>query len=178
MSTNLVFSNGGFLEKTPSLIVTCRGTSIDHCIHEIGNVLYPKDPNVKINNTMFKGVLFVYTVLPPDRAYGITAHREYGFVENIIPIYCTLTYPLEERDIAECLSRLPLPSRIKLKVRVRGLRGVSEKIFNLAMATLKSMNIEHDTRAKTCLYFEGFYNVVYVGVGDCQSVFKAYVKSR
>lgn len=169
---------GKFLDKTPRLIVTCRSTSIDHCVHEVGNIIYPKDPRVEIREAVFKGVLFVYTSLPPDKAYAATAHREYGFIENIIPVYCALSHPVKEMDLAECLSKLPIPSRIKLKVRVRGLRGVSRELFNSIIFALNSMSIKHDANAKTCLFFEGFYHMIYVGLGDCQSVYKACFKSR
>jgi hypothetical protein len=166
------------LEKTPKLIVTCRSTSVEYCEHEIGNVIYPRDPGVEVRESPFKGVLFIYTTLTPDKAYAVSSHREYGFVENIIPIYCALSYPLRVEDLAACFSKLPLPRRIKLKVRIRGLRGFSEELFSLAVKMLKSMNIDHDSKANTCLYFEGFNNVIYVGLGDCQSVFKASIKSR
>ncbi|MEM4718391.1 MAG: hypothetical protein QXE81_06540 [Desulfurococcaceae archaeon] len=161
--------------NAPRLIITCRGTSIDLCEHEIGNVLFPRDPDVKIERTSYQSVLLVYTHLDVDKAYAFCAHREYGFVENIIPIHCTLTYPFEEEGLSKCLSSLNIPKNIKLRVRARGIRGVSSSIYHLAIEKLRSIGISHNSSSKTCLYIELINTTIYVGAGSCHSVFKAII---
>lgn len=160
---------------TPKLIITCRGTSIDLCEHEIGNVLFPRDPDVRIQRTNYQGVLLVYTLLSVDKAYATSAHREYGFVENIIPIQCALNYPFEEEKLVNCLNSLNLPKVVKLRVRSRGVRGVSSNIYNFVIEKLRSMGITHSSISKICLYIELIEKTIYIGAGSCQSVFKATI---
>lgn len=162
----------------PKLIVTCSSSNVDLCIHEICNVIYPRDPGVRAEESGFRGVIFVYTVLDASRVYTVVSHREYGFVENIIPVYCTLRMPLSDSELLDCINRLNLPSRVKVKVRSRGVRGISLDLFEKITHVLKKHRRKHDPLSNTCLYVEVFREIIYVGSSDCQSVFKASTKIR
>lgn len=166
------------MNSSPKLIVTCRSSSVEFCEQEIGNVIFPRDHDVRIERTKYAGVLFVHTTLTPEKVYAIASHREYGFVENIIPIHCVLEYPPEAVKLKECLGRIVKSNKVKLKVRSRGVRGVSKDLFKKVVEYLNDMNISHDSRIKTCLYVEILDNKTYIGVGSCRSVFKVDIKIR
>ena len=161
------------VNQAPKLIVTCRTGHVELCMHEIGNVLYVKDPGLKITESGFQDVLFVYTNLAPEKAYAVVAHREYGFVEGIIPVNCVLKVPLVNVDIEKCLESLKPLGVVKLKVRSRGVREASSKLFRLFAELLKKHGSNHSASSRICLYVEVFPENVYIGLGSCQPVFKA-----
>lgn len=163
------------MREAPKLLVTCRSTSIEMCEHEIGDVIYPRDPSVRVERSKYSGLLLVYTYLSPEKAYAITSHREYGFVENIIPVNCVLEYPASSSVIRECLERIVKTRVVKVKVRSRGVRGISRELFKLVMGLLSGMGVVHDTRSRTCLYVEVVESSLYIGVGSCHPVFKASI---
>lgn len=166
------------MNAEPKLIVTCRTGNVELCEHEIGNVIFLRDPGVKIERTKYSGVLFVHTTLDSARAYAVASHREYGFVENIVPVHCVLEYPPEETALQECLKRIVKSHVVKLKVKSRGVRNVSKGLFITLTKLLNSMGVAHKPESKECLYVEVFENRVYVGIGSCHPVFKASIRSR
>jgi Predicted RNA-binding protein, contains THUMP domain len=163
---------GGFLSEEPKLIVTCRTSSEELCMHEVGNVLYPKDPSVRVVYSGFPGVVFVYTSLSVERAFKALAFREYGFVENIIPINCTTATPPTISDLRSCIASLTLPTAVKVRVKARGVRGLSSRLFTMVVELLKEMGSQHDSSLGTCLFVEVFTTKTYIGVAPCQPVFK------
>lgn len=163
------------MTKPPSLIVTCRTSNIKQCIHEIGNVIFPQDPSILIQESSFKGVLLLYTSISPEKAYVIASNREYGYVENIIPVYCVLKNPISESELKECLSRIVKYPYVKLKVRSRGVRCVSKDVFKTTMKVLSWLNVRHDPGINICLYIEIFAGETYIGLGKCRPVYKASI---
>gem|GEM_PF-663809 len=162
--------------QPPVLIVTCRTSSVVLCEHEIGNVLFIRDPNVRIEKTAFTGVLLVYSNLDVNTAYRVASFREYGFVESIIPIHCTLILPLDPLSLRECLAKITNPdTRIKLKVRARGVRKTSSEIYRLVVNILRELGVTVESSSSTCLFVEVIKSNVYVGVGSCKPVFKASI---
>lgn len=162
----------------PKLIVTCRSSNVKLCEQEIGNVIFARDPHVRIERTKYMGVLLVYTTLSPEKAYAAASYREYGFVENIIPINCVLEYPPEVVKLEECLKRIIKSDKVKLKVRSRGVRGVSKDLFKKVAEYLNTMKVFRDPRVNACLYIEVLNNKTYIGVGNCRSVFKVSTRIR
>lgn len=162
----------------PKLIITCSSSSVDSCVHEVGNVIFLKDPNVRIEKTDFKGVLFVYTDIDTNRAYTLVSHREYGFVENIIPINCIIEYPPLESELRSCISQITKTKVVKLKVRARGARGISVELFKKVVSIMRALGVNHDPRSRDCLYIEVFKNKIYIGLGDCFPIFKASIMNR
>ena len=157
----------------PVLLVTCRSSS-DLCEHEVGNVLFIKDPCVRVEKTRFPGVLLVYSVLDVNTAYRATTFREYGFVELIVPIHCTSTLPVTRPFLEECLSRLLREGgEVKVKVRARGVRGVSSEVYKLVLQVLRERGITTSSKSPLCLFLEIIESAVYLGVGSCKPVFKA-----
>ncbi|MEM4601913.1 MAG: RNA-binding protein [Desulfurococcaceae archaeon] len=164
------------MRESPDLIVTCRTSSVELCKQEVGNVIFRRDQRVKIEETPFRGVLFIYTSLGPDRAYAVSSRREYGFVESIIPVHCALKSPPPVNELAECLEKVVKLSEIKLRVKSRGLRGVSTDIFKSVSEVISRLGGRHSPQAQKCLYVEVFRDSVYVGLGDCLSVFKSRIE--
>ncbi|MEM1695070.1 MAG: RNA-binding protein [Desulfurococcaceae archaeon] len=157
----------------PRLIVTCRAGNEELCIHEVCNVLFSKDPDVKAEKSKYGGLIYVYTSIDVDKAYRIASFREYGFVENIIPVHCVLEYPLDPSVVEACLTSIVKTKSVKLKVKSRGVRGASSGLFALFSRLLLKSGVKHDSTAKTCLFVELLDSKVYVGLGDCHPVFKA-----
>ncbi len=160
--------------EKPVLLVTCRSSSTDLCEHEIGNVLFIKDPCVKIKKTPFAGVLLVYSGLDVNNAYRVASFREYGFVESIIPVHCTSTLPVTRIFLEECLGKIARSNiPVKVKVRARGVREVSSEVYKLVLQVLRELNVSVKSESSTCLFVEIIEKQVYVGIGSCKPVFKA-----
>jgi tRNA acetyltransferase TAN1 len=163
-------------QSKPVLIVTCRGSSTSPCEHEVGNVLFIKDPCVKVKETPFIGVLIVYSNLDVNTAYRAVAFREYGFVESIIPIHCSTRLPLDRSSLEECLRRVTnVTTPVKVKVKSRGVRGISSSVYKLVIDVLKSLGVRVESNSSSCLFIEIISEVVYIGVGACKPVFKASI---
>ena len=97
----------------PVLIITCRAGSEDWCEEEIGNVLFPYDPEVRVVKTKYPGLLIVYSKLDPLRAYTISLSSEYGFVEKIIPVQIYDKFNIDALD--KILNIVGYGEKIKVK---------------------------------------------------------------
>jgi tRNA acetyltransferase TAN1 len=160
----------------PVLLVTCKTNSDVLCEHEIGNVLFIRDPDVRVEKTIFTGVLLVYSNLDVNTAYRVASSREYGFVESIIPIQCTLTLPINPTSLRGCLAEITSRgARVKLRVRARGVRGVSSRIYSLVVNILRELGVTVESSSSTCLFVEVIESNVYIGMGSCRPVFKVSI---
>lgn len=152
----------------PVLLVTCKAGNEEWCEEEIGNVIFIHDPEVVVERTKYPGLLIVYSNLDPSRAYRIALSSEYGFVKNIIPIQCSVDDINDEYLIRKCVLSLVSPGEtVKLKVRVRGIRGLSKKLWVLVTAFLKEINSSHDPKSSICLYIESIDSTLFIGKGKC-----------
>ncbi len=153
------------MEK-PCLLITCRAGNEEWCTEEIGNTIFPYDPNVRIERTRYPGLLLVYSKLSPATAYSIAMRREYGFVTRIIPVmvYGETSDPSILNKILDLVKD---GERLKLRVRVRGKRGLSEKLWNNTIAILKKKNVVHDPSSHTCLYVEVIDDHFFIGKARC-----------
>jgi len=158
------------LECTPVLLVTCRTGHDELCMNEVGDVIFGVDDRVVVEKTGFPGLLIVYSCIGVEKAYRRAVHREYGFVENIIPVHCIISTDNIWSGLQECIESLQLPGRVKIRVRMRGVRGMSTSIFTWLIRTLGSRGIVHDSSSDKCLYVEGVRDKIYVGVGYCRTV--------
>ncbi|MCD6301359.1 MAG: hypothetical protein J7L82_04735 [Staphylothermus sp.] len=149
----------------PVLIVTCRAGSEDWCEEEIGNVLFPHDPELKVVKTKYPGLLIVYSKLDPLKAYTISLSSEYGFVEKIIPVQIHDKFNIDALD--KILNIVGYGEKLKVKLRVRGRRGLSTIIWKKIMDLLKRKNSKHDPSSNICLYVEVIDDYFYVGRVKC-----------
>ncbi|ADI32334.1 hypothetical protein [Staphylothermus hellenicus] len=149
----------------PTLIVTCKAGSEEWCEEEIGNVLFIHDPDVKVVRTRYPGLLLVYSNLDPYKAYVYALSSEYGFIKNIIPIHLHDKFSLE--NISKILEIVGVGERIKVKLRIRGKRGLSKVLWKHIMDLLKSKNAVHDPRSNMCLYIEVIDNDLFIGRAKC-----------
>jgi len=152
--------------QKPVLLITCRVGNEDWCIEEIGNVLFQKDPEVNVVKTRYPGLLLVYSNLNVEKAYKQALSYEYGFVENIIPVHYMINF--NESIPNDILNLLEPNSRVKVKVRLRGLRGYSSIIWKRIIEILKTKNIVHSPDSNICLYVEGVDDIIYIGKGLCR----------
>jgi tRNA acetyltransferase TAN1 len=139
--------------------------------------LFRKDPELRIVKTPYPGVLIAYSkILTPGKAYRIVVFKEYGFVENIIPVQCTGR--IEEFDrFLQCIEGLVQGLReVKLKLRVRGVRGYSEALWSSLKTFLTERSVEHSPKSPTCLFIETIDLNLYGGLGYCEPVFKYRVE--
>jgi len=149
----------------PVLLVTCRAGNEAWCIEEIGNALFEHDPEVVVERTKYPGLLIVFSNLDVEKAYNYALWREYGFVEHIIPINrAAQSLDEVERAVMEIVSD---GERVKVKVRVRGSRGLSKTLWSLVMKALRSKNAAHNPSSSTCLYVEGVEDKIYIGKARC-----------
>jgi len=149
----------------PVLIVTCRVSSEEWCIEEIGNVIFPIDPGLKIVKTKYPGLIIVYSRLDSRSIYEIVLKKEYGFVQNIIPIDI---HGLFNIDFFSQVKNLVYEGeRIKLKLRIRGRRGLSRIVWKKLIEFLAEKSVYHDKYSNTCIYVEVIDNDIYMGRGYC-----------
>lgn len=160
--------------RTPVLIITCKQGNETWCEEEIGNVLFRRDPQVIIAKSSYPDTLLVYSeVLSPEKAYRAVVFREYGFVENVIPVFCKGSLQGSFEDFIKCIEGVLGNLReVKLRVRLRGVRGQSELLWRRIRDFLEKKNIRHSPESKNCLFVEGFESALYGGVGFCQPIFK------
>jgi len=154
------------VDAKPVLLITCSAGNEDWCEDEIGNVLFRYDPGVLIKKSRYPGLLIVYSELDVDKAYKYAYSVEYGFVKNIIPIHY---YGLFSEDaLTNILNLVSENERVKIKLRVRGVRGLSGILWNKLINILRTKNAVHDPGSKTCLYIEIIDNMMYLGKGLCR----------
>ncbi len=160
-------------ERDLVLIVTCRAGSEDWCEEEIGNRIFHKDPEVIVLKTKYQGLLLVYSKLHPDTAYKYAKSYEYGFVEKIIPAHIIINnieqfnFEDSKKIIAELLTEKQLTNNVKLKVKVRGRRGLSQHVWRAFIKAMKEHGIRHDPSSPVCIHVEGIDDMLIVGVSEC-----------
>ncbi|ADV64428.1 RNA-binding protein [Desulfurococcus mucosus] len=162
------------MECSVVLLVTCRTGSDEWCAREIGDFLFSLDSNVIVEETGFPGVLQVRSCIDAGRIYGRALSGEYGFVENIIPVQRVVPLTGLLRDPLGSLSGLELPERVKVRVRMRGVRGVSRDVFTSLVKELKERGIIHDPASTRCLFIESIGDKVYIGVGYCEAIRRCF----
>lgn len=150
----------------PVALVTCKTGSEDLCIEEIGNVLYPYDNSISIVKTKYRGLIITYSKLSPVETYKLLSMKEYGFVKNIIPIIVSI--PLEENQLFSVIKEVVKDSDcVKIKLRVRGVRGLSSNLWRGLTNTLREVGLKHDPKCPTCLFVEVIDDRVYIGLREC-----------
>ncbi len=149
----------------PVLIVTCKPGNEEWCENEIGNVLFPLDPDIRIEKTKYSALLIVYSKIDPVKAYRHVKNYEYGFVANIVPVYYIA------RSFEELLSLIPRLveglSRVKVRLKVRGTRGRSKEYWARIKKVLGEKGVIHDPASDKCLFIEVIDELFYTGIGDC-----------
>lgn len=146
----------------PVLIVTCKAGSEEWCENEIGNILFPIDPDIVIRKTKYSGLLIVYSKrINSSKAYIIASRYEYGFVRNIIPV---IHYSENIDEILEYIDRNPPDTdRVKLRVRVRGRRGLSRILWDNIVKILGKHGIKHDPHSDRELCVDVIDDLIYIG---------------
>lgn len=146
----------------PILIVTCKAGNEEWCENEIGNILYLEDPSITVSRTRYPGLLIVYAEgIDGEHAYRVASRYEYGFVKNIIPVnYYTDNIDELLRYISE---HIPHTGRVKLKLKVRGRRGLSRNLWERITGILRSRGVIHDPKARSILHIEVINGYFYVG---------------
>ncbi len=143
------------------VLITCRPGNVERCIEEIGNVLYPYDQSIVFRETVFKGVVLLETRLDPMEAFRIIKSSEYGFVERVVPFLEAIAGADLEAIVSKAIELLykhvsntgSLDS-ICLRIRVRGLRGLSSRLYSMLKKELLEKGIRVDNRSGMCIYVE------------------------
>lgn len=150
----------------PVALVTCKIGSEDWCVEEVGNVLFPYDFDVEVRRTKYRGLLIVYSKLEVDDAVKILLNGEYGFVKKIIPIH--IYTDLGDNGLFDKIVNLTKGEvKVKVKLRVRGVRGLTKELWKRVIGALMVRNILHDPGSRVCLYIEVIDKVIYVGKSSC-----------
>lgn len=162
-----IYGNRSMIKK-PVLLVTCRIGSEEWCIEEVGNVLYPYDNSVEVTRTKYKGLLITYSKLNSIEAYRLLSTREYGFVKNVIPILASIPFD-EDLLFSKVREIVGNVDCVKVKLRVRGVRGLSKRLWLGLMNTLKEHGLKHDPKCYTCLFIEILDKDAYIGLRECST---------
>lgn len=142
------------------LIVTCAPGNEEICEEEVGNVLYIYDQSLKITRTRHKGVLLVYTKLDSMDAFKKLRSREYGFVRRIVPVL-KVSKPSIDNILKSVEDIVPSSiSNICLKVRIRGIRGLSSRLWDELKKYLLAKGIKINNRSNYCIYIEGVNDLI------------------
>ncbi len=150
----------------PILLVTCKPGNEEWCENEIGNILFRLDPELRIERTKYPALLIAYSRLDPLKAYTVLRSHDYGFVQNIIPVF--LIADTFDKLITEIGRLVEGNMRIKLKLRIRGIRGRSRQYWAALKNALREIGVVHDPSSNICLFVEGIDGKFYAGVGDCR----------
>lgn len=142
------------------LIITCSPGNEDICEEEVGNVLYIYDPSIRIVKTKHKGVLIVYTKLDPMNAFKKLKSSEFGFVKRIIPVL-RIAKPLIN-DVVKAVDDIISHdvNSVCLKVRIRGIRGLSSRLWDELKRFFISKGIIVSNDASYCIYVEGVDDLI------------------
>ncbi|WP_440059896.1 RNA-binding protein [Thermogladius sp. 4427co] len=154
----------------PALLVTCRVGKRVWCREEIGDALFPLDNNIEVYETGFPDLLLVCSGINPRVLYNRAKNREYGFVENIIPVDSILP-GLDYLESA--VDGVVIPGeRLKIRVKAYGVRGLSSQVWDRVASVLKGKSAIIDKESDTCLYILLFEKNIVLGKGLCKAVFK------
>lgn len=146
-------------------IVTCRPGNYALCEEEVGNALYELDPGLSLEATKHPGVLLLYTDIDLWKAFKRIKSFEYGFVERVIPLQI-IVEPKEEsviKAVNELLKNLEEKS-LCVKVRLRGIRGLSKNLWISMSRHLKLFGFSINSDSTKCVYVEGVGEVVGVSI--------------
>ncbi|MEB3786638.1 MAG: hypothetical protein GSR75_00845 [Desulfurococcales archaeon] len=72
--------------RCPTLIVHHQAGKEYWAEQEIGDILFPHDPGVIIERTDYRGVLLVYTSIPPNKAYRLITREVLTSIDRVIPV--------------------------------------------------------------------------------------------
>lgn len=147
------------------LIVTCRPGNDVLCEEEVGNALYEADPGLSLEVTRHPGVLLLYTNIDLWRAFKRLKSFEYGFVERIVPLQ-SVVGPNEENIIkaVDGLLKNLEEKSLCIKVRLRGIRGLSKNLWISIARHLKQLGFSVNSSSAKCIYVEGVGEVIGVSV--------------
>jgi len=142
------------------IIVTCRPGNEELCEEEIGNALFEIDPNIVIEKTRFKGVLIVRSKEDLNRLFRRIKSGEYGFVERVVPLQIIVSKNVDE-IVDKAIKLLPDKiSEVCLKITIRGIRGLSSRIWSSLRKALLSRGIRVVKDAKYCIYVESVGDLI------------------
>lgn len=154
------------MSNKPVALVTCKIGSEDLCVEEIGNALYPYDNSVIVAKTKYRGLLIAYSRIDPVNTYRILSTKEYGFVRNIIPILAII--PLDKDRLFDTIrSVVRGVDCVKIKLRSRGIRGLTRSLWRGLVYTLENIGIKHDSKCPTCLFIEIIDENICIGLREC-----------
>ena len=137
------------------LLITRRPVNVARCVEELGNVLYPYDQGIVFEETPLKGVVVLKTELDPMEAFRILKSSEYGFVERIVPFQIVVENASIDDIVSKALALVkPDLKTICLRIRVRGVRDVSSKIWYLLKRELLDRGVVVKSDAEYCIYVE------------------------
>ncbi|WFO76081.1 hypothetical protein J4526_04390 [Desulfurococcaceae archaeon MEX13E-LK6-19] len=157
------------MSKKNYILVTCKAGNEEWCEEEVGNVLYILDPEINIKRTKYKGVLIVETKIDVDKAYRMLISREYGFVKRVIPFHIVTRPDVNEITalVKELVEKQGYKGPVRLQIVFRGIRGLSNILWNKLKRELAAIGVIIDRNAKKCIYIESVDELVGIGFVDC-----------
>lgn len=128
---------------------------------EVGDALFPFDPGVKIERTVFGGVLVLCTTLQFDELLNALLVFPPTTLERVVPIMACCDAGKDKDDIVKCVAGIVVRKRLRYsKVRF-GRRGcLSKDQLKLLERKLRELSTPHSDNT---LLVEPLDNVVCIG---------------
>jgi len=142
---------------------------------EVGDALFPADPNVELKRTTFGGVLVLCTTLRFSELLNILLAFPPSTLERVVPIITCCDANNNDVDVVGCLVNAVISKKLKYgKVRF-GRRGcLSKDQLRLLEKKLREFSAPYSDNS---LLVEPLNNVVCIGVvkDDMDKLFKEEV---
>ncbi|MEB3845542.1 MAG: hypothetical protein GSR83_00665 [Desulfurococcales archaeon] len=148
--------------RCPTLIVHHQAGKEYWAEQEIGDILLPHDPDVKIERTDYRGVLLVYTNIPSSKAYRLVTREILTSIDRVIPVEdCFIIR--STGDLERALN--------SITIRVRGFECVRANISlrgylkerSLALDKEINKRLRVDKACRTVLYVESVDDLLMYG---------------
>ncbi|MCD6488690.1 MAG: hypothetical protein J7K21_05645, partial [Desulfurococcales archaeon] len=93
------------------------------------------------------------------------SRSEYGFVERIIPVFKVVNTNYDEilEGIRDLISRFNV-KEICLRIRIRGVRGLSMRLWAGIKEVLLKNNVRLDKRSNYCIYVESVGEITGISI--------------
>ncbi|MEB3756618.1 MAG: hypothetical protein GSR79_07155 [Desulfurococcales archaeon] len=148
--------------RCPTLVIHHQAGKEYWAEQEIGDILFPYDFDLKIEKTVYRGVLLVYTSIKPLKAYRLVKREILTSVDKVIPV----TTCLKTDNIDELFSLLDKLIRNQIKGTcinlVISLRGSLKQIEKLLVSFIREHALVN-RRCKQVLYLESIDDLLLIG---------------
>jgi hypothetical protein len=153
--------------RCPILVVHHQAGKEYWAEQEIGDIILPYDPSVKIERTDYRGVLLVYTNLHPAKAYKLVSREILTSVDRVIPITNCLIVRTKN-DLENALKEITANAASYECLRpIISLRGRFKEYYHL-LENVISQNLRTGKKCSIILYIESIDDLLMYGIQEAR----------